>query len=130
MTSKRFLDFAVYVAIAIVVIPLLLWALIAADPSDGVLSTWIPFTGNTALIFGFTVYYHRAFLRRVSFWGLIFALLFVHTSVFLAVLRIVGYWQTAWWMVGVLPELLLLHVVIGRFQPVEIHRHKGNETPN
>jgi hypothetical protein len=127
MTSKRVLDFILCVVTGTIIATLALWATISADLSHEAFITWVPFVGNTALIFGFTVYYHRAFLRRVSFWGLICALLLVHTFVVLAVLRIVGYWQIAWWMVGVLPELILLHIVIRLFGFAEIRRRKQNE---
>jgi hypothetical protein len=113
MTLRRLLDFVLYVVIALVVIPIFVWVLIYTDPSEEVRHTWIPYVMNTALIFGFTVYCHRPFLRHAPFWGLIFGLLLLHTFLFLAVLRIVGYWQTVWWIAGVLPELVILHLVIG-----------------
>jgi hypothetical protein len=124
MTVKRLLDFVLYVAIAIVVVPAALWALWYTGPSEEVRDTWIPYVMNTGLIFGFTIYFHRRLLRHAAFWALIFGLLLVHTFLFLAVLRIVGYWQTVWWMAGVLPELILLHLAIGFFGFAEGRRPK------
>jgi hypothetical protein len=117
--SSRVFDLALCIVLGTILATLAVWATISADLSHEAFITWVPFVGNTGLIFGFTAYYHRALSRSSSFWRLICALLVIHTLVFFAVLRMIGYWQIAWWMILLFPELTLLHFLIRRFAHIE-----------
>ena len=115
MTSSRIKDLVLCLVIGGVIAPLAIWATIASNLSHEAFITWVPFVGNTSLIFGYTVYRNRRFLRRAPFRGALCILLMIHVCLFLAVLHAVGYWLLAWWIAAVPIEVVAINLALVRF---------------
>jgi hypothetical protein len=114
LTSKRVRDLVLYIVIGGIVAPLAAWAAIASNLSHEAFITWVPFVGNTSLIFGYTAYLNRNYLRRAPFWYGLCILILVHTCLYLGVLNAVGYWLLAWWIAVVPIEVIAVNLALVR----------------
>jgi hypothetical protein len=85
--SSRIRDLAIETLIAVTVVTGFVVYLF--ESHSGKQRDWTSFVqiGNTAIVFGFLISWFRHAWRRLSFWTVIGALLFVHVAVYVFVFR-------------------------------------------
>ena len=112
MRASRFRDFALYVAIGLLVGLSLMWLAFHSDRSGGEALKWPGFAVITAIVFGYTIQENRISWKRGSFWRTMSLLLFVHLCVFVTVLRRIDELRPAWWIVITPAEYVVIGTVL------------------
>lgn len=92
--SKRFLDLAIYVAIAVGWLGVLILYWLFVPASSRVAPRWMGLFFFTALTFGYPIrwYYRRRKRRTWQFWKILVMLLLAHLACFIIVLSLVESW--------------------------------------
>lgn len=109
MTAKRIRDFALYIAIGLLVGLSIMWLAFHSGRSGAEVFKWPGVAVITAILFGCTIKFNRVLWKRRSFWMTLFLLLCVHLFAFVIVLRLVVEFRPVWWIVIVPIE----HVIVG-----------------
>ena len=92
---KRLLDFLLYIAISILLIGVLSFVSIAHRGLDW---KWLGLSVNTALVFGFLVYWFRNQWRSFRFWSVLLALLVIHCLVLVIFLQRIDKFPLSWYV--------------------------------
>ncbi len=108
-SRARLRDFALYVAIGLVVAMLAI-GVAQTDISHDAFVRWGGLAVNTCVLFGYFIADSRSFFRKWSFWAVTIALLSLHAAVFCIVLTHVSQWKLVWFMVMILEVPVLLFV--------------------
>jgi hypothetical protein len=97
-TTRRVLDFILYLLIAFLVAAGAYWSAFL-KVSEDLLIKWVGMSVFTAALFGWVIKLSRRRWRKRVFWWTIAALLFIHTVAFWVILRNVEKWRMAWFLV-------------------------------
>jgi len=101
MNLKRARDFLLYIVVGITVGLSIAWYAWRSDGSGTeLIGKWVGLAGETMILFGYAIRAHRRFVRRLSFWLVILALLGVHLSVFIVILSKVEHWKVLWFLLA------------------------------
>jgi len=77
MTANRMRDFALYIAISLLVGLSIMWLASHTDRSSaGKIFKWLGLAANTLIVFGYTIKFNRVLWKRRSFWVTVFLLHF------------------------------------------------------
>ena len=111
MRRARVRDFALYVAIGLTLVLLVVWGA-SHEISGDVVGRWGGLAVNTAILFGYTAKHHRASLKRGSFWFVISSLFILHLLLFVHVLQTFEGWRLAWWIIATPIEYVVVGLVL------------------
>lgn len=113
MTPNRIRDFALYIAIGLLVGLLAMWLASYTDRSAAAkIFKWLALAVNTLIVFGYTIKFNRVLWKHRSFWVTLFLLLFVHLFAFVVVLRLVDEFRPVWWIAIVPLEYFVVGTVL------------------
>ena len=112
MTPNRIRDFALYIAIGLVVGLSIMWLALHSDRWGSEVFKWLALAVNTAIVFGYTIKFNRILWKRRSFRVTLFLLLCVHLFAFLNVLRLVDEFRPVWWIVISPIESVIINTAI------------------
>lgn len=97
--SKRSADYVLYIVIAIVFVALLIWdAGRVRTPISQANIKWFGLALQTPILFGYATIDHRRCWKRLSFWGVMTALLLTHLGIYLVLLTRVETWSPLWFV--------------------------------
>jgi hypothetical protein len=80
-------------------------------PADEV-SKWLGLTFASAILFGSTIRAYTRHAREILFWAVLAVLLCLHLLLFFWVVRTVGQWRLAWWIIGVPLEVVIIRLAL------------------
>jgi len=113
VTTKRARDFALYIMIGIAFCVGVVWYSFASNGGGAeLIGKWVGLAGTTLILFGYTIRSHRRFIRQLSFWLVMLALLVVHLSVFIIVLEKVEHWKVLWFVLAYPVENIAIDAVL------------------
>jgi len=113
MTANRIRDFALYIAIGLLVGLSTMWlASHTGRSSAGKIFKWLGLAANTLIVFGYTIKFNHVLWKRRSFWVTVFLMLFVHLFAFVIVLRLVDAFRSIWWIVIVPIEYFIVGTLL------------------
>jgi hypothetical protein len=112
MRANRIRDFALYIAIGLLLGLSIMWLAFHSDRPGSEVFKWPGLAVITAIVFGYTIKANRIFWKRGSFWGTISLLLFVHLCGFVTVLRRIDGLRPVWWVVIIPLESVVVGIVL------------------
>ncbi len=110
--GRRIGDFAIYLAIALVVGFGIVWfAFNAHDTKDESIARWGGLVLNTAILYGYVAKQSRPFWHAWGFWLAIILVLAIHLLTFAIVFQHIAHWSVLWFLVMYPVEIPLLSIV-------------------
>ena len=125
-TMSRIRDLVVYILIAFAFVGLLIW-IANFNVSPDSLVKWGGLTGNTAILFWWVVKQYREHWHKGAFWWTIAGLFLIHTTCFYVILRNVGHWRLAWYLLIFAVEFVPMTVVVDWTMDKSGKRHPRRE---
>ncbi|SRR5258708_4185039 len=110
-TTRRLLDFVLYLLIAFLVAAGAYWTVVL-KVSDDFFVKWFGMSVFTAALFGWVIKQSRRRWPKRVFWWTIAALLFIHAAVFWVILRNVEKWRMAWFFVICTIEVIPMTAIL------------------
>ena len=110
-TTRRVLDFLLYLLIAFLVAAGAYWTVVL-KVSDDFLVKWFGMSVFTAVLFGWVIKQSRRRWRKRVFWWTIAGLLFIHAAAYWIILRNVEQWRMAWFFVICTIEVVPITVIL------------------
>lgn len=108
LTRSRLKDFALYIAIGVIVVAVLLLA--GGKWNHGAFIKWGGLALNTSGLFGLFILRSKPFLRKQAFWAFTVVCLALHLVGFAVLLVNVEEWRLTWFMVMALEYPVLLMI--------------------
>lgn len=97
MTSRRALDFVLYILLAVGLVALVLLVAAYTDWFDNDrLVRWGGLAAHTAIVFGYAIRSRKPLLTQPSFWAVLLVLLAAHLGLLIYVLANAKEWKAVW----------------------------------
>lgn len=110
--SSRVRDFAVYIAIGVVLVMGVLWCSWHNIGGGDAIVRWGGLCAHSAIVFGFTISWRQKSERGIGFWLSLGGLAVLHSVLFALALLRAPEWRASWFVLMLPLEILLIGLIL------------------